>query len=49
MPRTIIIGVSIVAWLLGIFGVQAPAATIKLVNFYNNEVAIAFEGDIPAR
>lgn len=29
--------------------VQAPAATIKLVNFYNNEVAIAFEGDITAR
>jgi hypothetical protein len=37
---------SIVAWSLGIFGVQAPAATIKLVDFYYNQVAIAFEGDI---
>jgi hypothetical protein len=39
VPRPIIVGASMVAWLLGIFGAQAPAATIKLVDFYDNQVA----------
>jgi hypothetical protein len=30
---------STISWFLGILGAQAPAATVKLVNFYNNQVA----------
>jgi hypothetical protein len=39
--------VLVAGWLLAVCATgQASAANVKLVNFYNNQVAIAFEGDI---